>query len=419
MPVFHGSRFHHLAGPSRPIEGAITDRDTGRPIAEVALKAYVANHETSATARTDANGRYRLLGLPTEGKLQINVQPGKGQPYLRQSVERRLRSADEFPGRLDIPLAHGILVRGRTIDENGHETRASGDGSYYMPYSDNPHPRSLPSALRRLHRVRRRRARWLVRAGRRAGPRRRGPRMPGRSSYTANRGPNSGGIPPTRAATTRRRIAGLVRAEDFHATVKIDPKPGAAELRRDVVLEPGLSVRGKLVDPRRPPGHRCLGIPPDVDRPGRHRRRAAGALMPPSSPPSAWTPDRPRQLWFLHRQRNLGRVVILPDPAAGPDREPITVVLQPAAALSIRPAGRRRRPRQARLPGVRRHPAPADGGRTRPPDVAHRRRRPVPRITGLLPGLTYTLGGDTVPPTGVGEITVRIGEVKDLGDLKK
>ena len=41
------------------------------------------------------------------------------------------------------------------------------------------------------------------------------------------------------------------------------------------------------------------------------------------------------------------------------------------------------------------------------------------RITGLLPGLTYTLTGDTVPPTGVGEITVRIGEVKDLGDLKK
>ena len=79
-PIFHSSHFHHLAGPSRPIEGSITDRDTGRPIADVKLLAFIANHETNVTARSDAAGRYRLLGLPTEGKLQLYVQPGKGQP---------------------------------------------------------------------------------------------------------------------------------------------------------------------------------------------------------------------------------------------------------------------------------------------------------------------------------------------------
>ncbi len=105
VPVFYGSKFHHLANPSRPIEGTITDRDTGRPIAGVEVLGFVVNHETSAKARTGADGRFRLLGLPTDGKLRVNALPGKGQPYLRQSVERRLRSSEDTPVRMDMPLA--------------------------------------------------------------------------------------------------------------------------------------------------------------------------------------------------------------------------------------------------------------------------------------------------------------------------
>src|SRR5262249_23274021 len=57
------------------------------------------------------------------------------------------------------------------------------------------------------------------------------------------------GRPTDRGGYYSTANRGLVRAEEFHAVVKIDPDVKEAEVRCDVVLDPGLSIRGKLVDP--------------------------------------------------------------------------------------------------------------------------------------------------------------------------
>ena len=223
------------------------------------------------TARSDANGRYRLLGLPTEGKIQVHVQPGKGQPYLRQSVEHRLRSAGEFPGRLDIPLAR--RPRARPAHRRGHETGRPGVDHLHALRRQSA-PRSLPSALRRRHRVRRR-ARRLVRAGRRAGPGRRGrarlggtlPRIAARAVGPSRR--------PGRLLRDGESRPGPRRGFPRGRQDRPETRRGRAALRRRARAGPvGPWQAGR---PRRPPSHRRLGLPPDVNRPGRHRRRAAGA----------------------------------------------------------------------------------------------------------------------------------------------
>jgi hypothetical protein len=411
VPVFYASRFHHLASPSRPVEGTITDRDTGRPVDGVELRGYVANHQTSATARSDANGRYRLLGLPTEGKLRVNVLPGKGQPYLRQSVERRLRSSEEVPVRMDIPLARGVLVRGRIID--GATRRGVQAWAAYMPYSDNPHVAGLPqlSGVDTNYDVEPDGSFELV-----ALP---GPGVVAARAweerYWASR-PEQWGHPTDPGGYYATANRGLVRAEDFHAAVKIDPKPNAAGLRCELVLEPGLSIRGKLVDPDGRPvtGVTAFGL------------TSAGSGGVPAQTPvldgaefnvTGLDPDRPRLVWFLNRQRTLGGMAMLPGPDAQPDRDPITVTLQPCGTLLGRLLDAEGHPKpNVEVLAMIAHEQLRFGGfgvqvvRT---DVDGRFR-----ITGLLPGLTYRLGGLNVAEKGAGDITVRIGEVKDLGDIK-
>jgi protocatechuate 3,4-dioxygenase beta subunit len=409
IPVFYGSRFHHLANPSRPVEGRITDRDTGRPIAGVSLLAFVANHETSVTARTDAGGRFRLLGLPTEGKLRVNALPGKGQAYLRQSVERRLRSSEEAPVRLDIPLARGVLVRGRILD--GATKRGVQGWAFYLPYSDNPNLAKYPQlgADAPNYDVEPDGSFEVV-----ALP---GPGVVAARAweerYRASR-PEQWGHPTDPGGYYSTANRGLVRAEDFHAVVKVDPAPAANELRLDLVLEPGLSIRGKLVDPD---GRPVAGA-------SVYNLTAAGmggiVAGPPSSDGAMFNatgldPDRPRLVWFLNAQRTLGRAIRLPGPDAAPGGEPITVTLQPCATLVGRLLDSEGRPKS----NVQIHSVvkvlPFGGlvDQTTHTDADGRFR-----FTGLLPGITYSLGGDDVPAARLGDITVRIGEAKDLGDIK-
>jgi 5-hydroxyisourate hydrolase-like protein (transthyretin family) len=407
IPVFYGNRFHHLASPSVPIEVRVVDRDTGRPIEGVDLRAYVRNRDTVGTARTDANGTYRLIGLPTEGKLRVDALPGKGRPYLRQSVERPLRSSEESPVRVDVALRRGVLVRGRIID------RATKQGvrawASYLPYSENPHASETPQVfgMNDDYDVEPDGSFELV-------------ALPGPGVVTARAWeqryrtsrPEQWGHPTNPHGYYSIANQGSVRARDFDAVVKVDPKPGEAEVRCELVLEPGISIPGRLVDPDGRPvtGATAFGL---------SALRGGAPAHAPILDGAEFTaigvdPDHPRLVWFLNRQRTLGRMVMLQGSDA---HDPITVTLQPCGTLLGRVLDAEGRPKSnAEVIAVIQHEQFQFGGigvenvRT---DVDGRFR-----ITGVLPGLTYRLGGLDFPAKGAGDITVRIGEIKDLGDLR-
>src|SRR5437870_4188154 len=65
IPIY-GAAFEHVAGPTRPIEGIVRDLDTGRPIAGIMVhgEKTLGNPVEYVHAMTDAQGHYRLVGLP-------------------------------------------------------------------------------------------------------------------------------------------------------------------------------------------------------------------------------------------------------------------------------------------------------------------------------------------------------------------
>ncbi|MGP0066139.1 MAG: carboxypeptidase-like regulatory domain-containing protein [Isosphaeraceae bacterium] len=125
-PMVYPARFEHAVGPTKPIEGVVTDRATGRPLpGAVILPVTVYERDgrregwgslggDSATA--DAQGRFRLAGAPKSRDLGVHVFPPEGQPYLE-----RMEHVGDTPGLVpivhDVSLTRGVPVRGRLIDQ--------------------------------------------------------------------------------------------------------------------------------------------------------------------------------------------------------------------------------------------------------------------------------------------------------------
>ena len=97
--IYHARRFEYAAAPTKPIEGVIRDKDTGRPIAGILLRGMVFNEQQprpapGVEATTDAQGHYRLTGLPKGPAYRLFVEPGAGLPYTKATF----RVAGGSPG---------------------------------------------------------------------------------------------------------------------------------------------------------------------------------------------------------------------------------------------------------------------------------------------------------------------------------
>ena len=397
LPVVYSSKFHHLANPSRPIAGTVRERGTDKPIADVLVSAVAIGRAVGANARTDAEGRYRLLGMPSEGRIRVWANRGKGQPYLKQRVERSIDSAGGDAVTVDFQLARGVLMRGRMTDaETGKPVRGS---VYYLAFGDNPYLSKVPEIGGDAPSVLTEQDGSYETVG-----------LPGRGvlaarasddRFTKSR-PEQWGEPPDERGLYTTAQMGLLPADGFHRVARIDPKEGTTTLEHDFVLDRGIAMAGKLVDPDGRPvgrasafGLHVLSFWDDVD--GR------GLTV------TGLERDRPRQVLFLNAERTLGRVITLP----GDERGPLTVTLQPCGTLVGRVIDGQGRPR----PNV----GVSSSVQIGTFGLAHQQARTDAdgrfRITGLLPGLSYGLAIDKRSER-VDDITVRSGEVKDLGDLR-
>jgi hypothetical protein len=159
----YGATFEHVAGPTRPIEGVVHDRQTGRPLADILV--YVRHprrwwETLPVRAITGADGRYRLVGLPLgrEGQLAAvpacdistydgsridpRLPPDRWPPYFEAEVSVP-KSPGKGPVRLDIALDRGVRVTGRILDK---ETGKPVHGRVsYIVFDDNPHGKGRPN----------------------------------------------------------------------------------------------------------------------------------------------------------------------------------------------------------------------------------------------------------------------------------
>ncbi len=152
-----GTSFTFEAAPTKPIEGTVHDAETGQPLAGVAIVSEaiagmrVKPFDVVRTV-TDAQGRYRLVGLPKvlepdqRNHNEIAAVPNAEQPYFIQSFH-----VPDTPGlepvTHDFQLKHGVWVTGRVTNKlTGKPIPAS---VTYSPFRSNPNAAGRPEFVRR------------------------------------------------------------------------------------------------------------------------------------------------------------------------------------------------------------------------------------------------------------------------------
>ncbi len=160
-PMVYGARFELAAGPTKPIDGIVRDRASGRPLAGAVIMAVLVyerdgkvegygNTPGLVCARTDDGGRFHLVGAPKSRDLGVHVFSPELQPYL-ETMERVGDTPGLAPIMYDVSLTRGIPVRGRLIDEvSGRPVR--GVVNYFL-LSNNPRYDDLRHFMLTLSRV--------------------------------------------------------------------------------------------------------------------------------------------------------------------------------------------------------------------------------------------------------------------------
>jgi beta-lactamase regulating signal transducer with metallopeptidase domain len=149
-PTIYGATCTIPVEPTRPIEGFIRDAETKQPIpgaivTAAALSGSSLTIEGLVSTETDAQGHYRLVGLPKEGTQghKLSVYPPFDRPYF---VTRRVE-APSLPGyeplKFDIALKSAIWITGTVTDiATGKPVAAAVD---YFPMLTNNHAKDYPN----------------------------------------------------------------------------------------------------------------------------------------------------------------------------------------------------------------------------------------------------------------------------------
>jgi RNA polymerase sigma factor (sigma-70 family) len=419
-----------VAGPTKVIEGTVRARDTGKPLAGAWVygneEAYCNNLVVRPVkALTDAQGRYRLVGLPKAKSYALTIYPAERAPYL--AMARTVADTEGLkPVKAEFSLYRGVSVRIRLVDQ---ETGKLVRGQIHYEVAQNNALRSeaefgagvIPS--REFMRVRATDHEGCVR-------------------FTAY--PGHGAVFAIVGDTNPHYLLGRVRPEDekkghypltkgdpgngfleiMNGYCVLDPRPSDREQSFDVPLTRGRDLEVRLLGPDDKPvrGATAYGHTFDAgaSRPDALRGTPVRqeTLKTDTLTALGLCPGEPRTLSFLHKERKLvGHLVV-----NGTEKGPVTVRLQSWGVLTGRLVDAQGKP----VAGIRVkawHGMPRPGmwpsgeaGGEVPTDKDGRFR-----LEYLDPALKRELqiSGATVSvPTVLKGLTVPPGETKNLGDIR-
>jgi RNA polymerase sigma factor (sigma-70 family) len=415
-PPLVGATFEHLVGPTKPIAGVVRSKAAGKPLAGLRVWGAEPSTRTQVSTVTDAQGRFRLIGLPKGEAYEVGAAPRSGfDPYLGV----RITVADTEglkPIETSLEVPKGIIVTGRMIDPTtGRPVRAKHVMHTKVPANRNSgHSQGGSSNL--------------------VDPVFRITVPPGEGIIYANvRGTN---LPYARArlrpADKGKGIGGIgdgetttIRLDGYHAYRMVDVPADADSFEVELRLTRGETRRGKLVCPTRKPvaGAQCAG----------HSDAWAEVktLAGDEFEVFGLTTGHPRLLAFAHRELGLVGSVVIGDEELRNDA-PLLVRLERAGSIKGRLVDEDGLPVrgasfyiQTHIPDTQDLGAPLSGLW---PDGVNWATDPEGRfrIDGLHPGLKTSIyvSGKTRPGYRLDagdtlrEIVVQSGEVRDLGDVR-
>ena len=403
--VFHGATFDHVAAPTRPIEGTVRDKATGKPLGGVSIRSNrfagnVISGRDYVRATSGADGRYRLVGMPGGPGNAITANPGPGLPYFGAGAEAPAGTAPE-PAVVDVVLERGVAIRGKALDKaTGKPVQAVVE---YFYFGNNPqlHGREVATGPDGSFELIGLPGRGLVAA------------RATKDHYLVGQGAAT--IPGADERGWFHTGPHICQPEFFHAVTAIDPATGTHTLTCDLVLDPGESRRGTLLDPSGKPLAGCVAVSLCPATMSQH----VDELTSESFTAIALDPKHGRHLFFRHRNKKLAGVVM----AQGAEDGPLTVRLQPAGTVIGRLLDE---DGQARTGVV----VKAGYGPGQFADIPYyltliesaAGKDGRFRIDGLIPGVVYDLGlrvgSDVVLGDFAKGVTLQPGETRDLGDVK-
>ncbi len=130
-----GPEFVHVGAPGLTIAGKATV-DQGQPVAGLAVTGYgLPEH-----AVTDAEGRYRVTGLPRGLQIAVRFALG-GHDDLLPHAETLPATPDDAEKTVNVEMKRGILVSGRVVDPLTGKGVLANVG--YAPVQGNEHAKAL------------------------------------------------------------------------------------------------------------------------------------------------------------------------------------------------------------------------------------------------------------------------------------
>jgi beta-lactamase regulating signal transducer with metallopeptidase domain len=411
----HGVPFELVPGPGLEAVGTVRDKDTGKPLAGATVQttALFGNPLRVLKTTTDAEGRYRLSGIPRKtdfGDGQELLAAVKDGPAYLQSVQRLGEALG--PITKDFELKRGVWARGRVTDKStGKPIKARFD---YFILEDNPHLKDYPRY-------------GTIRAGMPFEANENGEYkivvMPGRGILGARLGNDSYrlgvGLEKIKGLKTNQFGAVPTRPQYFFPTnyntvVEINPKEGEESVTTNIEFDRGRTIKGKLVGPD---GESVAG----VLMMGAEDHFQAWSNQPLASAEfevHSLGSENKRALLFYHEGKKLaGAYLIQPD-----EMGPLTIGLKPCGTLTGRLVDENGAPVAVVQMSCDRYlesGSQLDYGSLPPGLRADEQGRF--RVSGLVPGLKYNLRvwqGRGISREPIKDVIIKAGETRDLGDVK-
>jgi protocatechuate 3,4-dioxygenase beta subunit len=406
VTTYYGADFKHAAAPCRPITGVVRDTDTNEPLAGVTVRSHTQRIGPSSfrtlypivRTTTDAQGRYRLTGMPRGEGYTVAVIPARDQPHVFTSTQ-----VPDGPGldpvTLDVGLRRGVWIEGKITDKvTGKPVKGSVE--YFSMYS-NPNLSDYPGYV----------GGFLgdLAVGTKDDGTYRVAGLPGPGLVAvychedyylrADQRDDEFGTKEKALETAPHHIS---FTSNYWALARIEPAKGAGSLRRDVTLDPGWSFTGTVLGPDGKP----LAGARSFDLTG-HRWDREGMK---TAEFTAWfDPRRPRDILFRFPEKGLVGVAKPPKENGGS----VAVRMGPAAAVTGRLADADGKPRAGVELRVLFLPKGWGSWSDYSPEPVKTDRDGRFRVEGLLPGYEFGLSD------GTGELPfgdrLRPGETTDLG----
>jgi hypothetical protein len=404
---YYGATFTHAAAPTKPVVGVVRDKDTQKPLAGVTVQSYKLAHNPLhgvdfIETKTDAEGRYRLTGLPKGPDNKILVIPRDDQPYI--TVHAVVPDSDGLaPVTVDFALKRGVWIEGKVTHKATGKPLGRWMQLHYFSMYDNPNLRDY-SGFESTHfnkpayRVKEDGSYRVVGL---PGPGLLAAQYSDHYLLASQRDDAEG---------SKEEIVNTAPhatfAPSYNALTRVNPPRGAESFRRDVTLDPGWTFTGTVLGPDGKPleGVRSFGL---SGWGGWGRDEMKG----PDFKVWAFNPRQPREVLFQHAEKGLVGAAAPPKANGGA----VTVRMQPGATVTGRLLDA---DGQARAGvGLKVHflPKGKEVWHGYSPESVKTDWEGRFRLAALLPGCEFMLSD------GRGSLhfsDLRPGQTKDLGDVR-